>query len=129
MANTITKVQATPCRLVLKCEGDGTVATLLANATILAYWAAADQGPLYNLFNAAYADQAAMRVALFDGLVTWSSHCRTQVAQVTAEKNLLAADVDVDAVATTKPEINMEMPDTTGSVWYLAIEYKHSLIR
>lgn len=129
MANTITKIQATAHRLVLKIDGDGTVATVLANATILAYWAAADRGPLYDLFNATYANQADMRTALFDGTVRWGTVFRTQVAQVTAEKNLTAFDVDTDAVTATKPEINFESPDTTGSVAYVYIEYVHSIVR
>lgn len=120
MANTATKKLATANRLRYLITGDGTVALVIANATLLADMVA---GPLKDLFNAAYADQAAMRVALFDANVRFLICKRAVVAGVTAEVSDWAADVDTDAVTVAKPEINVQAPDQNGSAAYLDIEF------
>lgn len=128
MANTAAKQVATPYRLVYLLTGDGTVqGPTIANATILADMVA---GPLLDLWNAAYANQAAMRTA-----VMYSQPGRLLIAlqnavnDVTAEQNQTAADVDTDAATPTKPEVNIEMSDTTGQIAVLTLEYLHSIIR
>lgn len=128
MANTATLVTATPYRVVYLLQGDGTVAgPTIANATLLADMVA---GPLEDIFNATYANQAAMRTACLT-----SAPCRalvqmrTTVNDVTAEVNQVSVDVDVDAVTATKPEVNVTMSDTTGQFAYLTIEYLHSIIK
>jgi hypothetical protein len=128
MANTATLVTSTPYRVVYLLSGDGTVAgPTIANATLLADMVA---GPLEDIFNATYANQAAMRTACLT-----SAPCRvlvqlrTAVNDVTAQQNQIAVDVDVDAVTATKPEVNVTMSDTTGQEAYLTIEFLHSIIK
>ncbi|MEY3021407.1 MAG: hypothetical protein RIS86_605, partial [Planctomycetota bacterium] len=86
--------------------------------------------PLEDLFNATYANQAAMRTACLTsapGRVL--VQLRTAVNDVTAEQNQISVDVDVDAVTATKPEVNVTMSDTTGQEAYLTIEFLHSIIK
>lgn len=127
MANTYTYPVATPNRLVVVVTGDGTATGLLANATLQAQMVA---GPLKNAFDATYADQAAMRLALLYGSpVLIRMWYRTVVADTTAEVNQLAADVDTDATSPTKPEINYQIHDTTGTIAIMEILLVHSLVR
>ena len=125
MANTVAVLKATPFRLTLLVTGDGTVATLIANATLLAAMAA---GPLKDLWNATYADQAAMRTALTEGgdAGIWIRK-RTVVAAVTAEVSDCSADVDVDATTPTKAEINLQWPDQTGMIGIVDIWLRHKI--
>ena len=128
MANTATLRSATPNRLVYELAGDGTVAgPTIANATLLTDMVA---GPLENAYSASYANQAAMRLALIYGVPgTTSAGCRifltpmTTVADTTAQVNQPSVDVDVDAVTATRPEINVTMSDTTGTLYALVIEH------
>jgi hypothetical protein len=119
---------STPYRVVYLLEGDGTVAgPTIANATLLADMV---DGPLQDVFNATYANQAAMRTACLT-----SAPCRVIVQlratgnDITAERNQITVDVDVDAVTATKPEVNITMSDTTGQFAYLTIECLHSIIK
>lgn len=129
MANTATKVAATPNRLTYLLTGDGTVAgPTIDNATILADMVA---GPLKNAWNATYANQAAMRTALLGG----GANCRAAIqlmatgVDVTAQVNQVVVDVDTDAVSVTKAEINVGMSDTTGQLAMLHLMHEHSAIR
>lgn len=133
MANTATLKSATPNRLVYELAGDGTVAgPTIANATLLAD---AVTGPLENALNDTYATdgvsvQSAMRKALLYGVPgTDSRGCRitlvpiTTVTDTTGQVNQPSVDVDTDAVTVTKPEINITMSDTTGTLYALIIEH------
>jgi hypothetical protein len=129
MANTATKVSASPNYLTYLLTGDGTVAgPTIANATILADM---EDGPLKDAWKLAYANQAAMRVALLGG----GADCRMAIqlvatgVDVTAQVNQPVADVDVDAVSATKAEINIGMSDTTGQLAYLHISHAHSIVQ
>lgn len=128
MPNTATKKNASPHRLAYELAGDGTVAgPTIANATLLAD---AATGPLRDALNAVYADQAAMRAALLYGNpVRILIQLQTAVADVTATVNQIVADVDVDAVTATKPEVNVGMSDATGQVAVLTLEYVHTVPR
>lgn len=121
MANTAAIISATPSRQTWLLTGDGTVAgPTITNAQLLA--AAERNGPLRELLSATYANQAAMRL-VFDGSgARILLRMRTTVADTTAEVNQPSADVDVDAVTATAPEINCTMSDTTGTVAILIIE-------
>lgn len=128
MANTATKVSASPNHLTYLLTGDGTqVGPTIANATLLADMVVG--GPLWEKWFKTYADQAAMRTALLGG----GEACRVIIqlvasgVDVTAEKNQVTCDVDTDAVSVTKAEINLAMSDTTGQLAYLHIEHIHSL--
>lgn len=130
MANTATLAGATNQRAVYLLTGDGTVTgPTIANATLLADMV--ENGPLYDAWNATYADQAAMRGALLGS----GAACRAviqlvnAVNDVTAEQNQIAVDVDVDAVTPTKAEINIEMSDTTGQLAYLTLIHDHSIVQ
>ena len=119
---------STPYRVVYLLEGDGTVVgPTIANATLLADMVA---GPLKDVFNATYTGQPTMRTACLA-----SQPCRAIVQlratgnDVTAERNQITVDVDVDAVTATKPEVNITMSDTTGQFAYLTIECLHSIIK
>lgn len=128
MANTAVLQTTNPNHATWLLTGDGTVTgPTIANAAILAALVA---GPLEDLFSATYANQAAMRAALLLGdpgiaiiqmLVT--------VNDVTAEENQVSADVDVDAVTATQPEINIEMSDTTGQLAAMTFLHLHTTIR
>lgn len=122
MANTAAEIgESTPCRMVWLLTGDGTVAgPTIANATILA---AMSDGPLKTLWSTAYADQAAMRAALFATRGRIAVTYRTTPVQTTAEQGLVVVDVDTDATSPTLPEINIGMSDTTGQIAYLTLEY------
>lgn len=126
MGNTVTKVFSSPHCLRYKVVGDGTVGSTIANATILADM---DAGELKDLWNATYANQAAMRVALLEGIATMRMFTRTAVAVTTAEVQGPACDVDTDAVSNTKAEINLQISDTTGTEHYLELRYEHSQTR
>jgi len=128
MANTATLVTATPYRVVYLLEGDGTVAgPTIANATLLADMVA---GPLKDVYNATYANQAAMRTAcLTTAPARALVQLRTTGVDVTAERNQITVDVDVDAVTATKPEVNIGMSDTPGQFAYLTLECLHSIIK
>jgi microcystin degradation protein MlrC len=128
MANTAALVTSTPYRVVYLLTGDGTVAgPTLDNALLLSDMVA---GPLKDIFNATYSNQAAMRVSCLT-----SAPCRALVQMratvndVTAEKNQVSVDVDVDAITASKPEVNITMSDTTGQVAYLTLEYLHSIVK
>ena len=130
MANTAVKVSASPNHLTYILTGDGTqVGPTIANATILADMYVG--GPLWGAWNATYANQAAMRTALLG----MGAFCKVTVqlvtsgVDVTAERNQITVDVDVDAVTATKAEINIAMSDTTGQIAYLHIERVHSSIQ
>lgn len=129
MANTATKITATPCHVVYLLTGDGTVAgPTLANATILADMVA---GPLKDAWSATYANQGAMRNALLG----MGAYCRCTIqllatgTDTTAQVNQVVADVDTDAVTPTKAEINFGMSDTTGQLAMVTFEYVHSLVQ
>lgn len=129
MANTAVLAAATTHRLVYTLTGDGTVAgPTIASATLIADSAA---GPLRDLLSASYATQALMRTAMLEGtpariLTSLRVGAATALGPNAAQ---VAADVDVDAVTATRPEINITMSDTTGQVATLEIEYLHSIIR
>lgn len=126
MANVATKVAATQNRLVYSIAGDGTVAgPTIANATLLADMVAGS--PLRDLWNATYANQAAMRAALMANEGRILITMLTTVADTTAQVNQASVDVDTDAVTATKAEINVTMSDTTGTLMYLSIEHIHSI--
>ncbi len=132
MANTAVKVSATPNRLTYLLTGDGTViGPTLANATLLADMVA---GPLRDAWNKTYiaggvGDQATMRTALLGG----GQDCSADILlmetgnNVDAQVNQPCADVDTDAVTTTKAEINISMSDTTGQIAMLTLEHYHSI--
>lgn len=127
MPNTATKVSAIPNRLTYLLTGDGTVAgPTIANATILADMV---NGPLKTAWNSTYANQAAMRTALLGR----GGHCSINIQlvatgnDVTAETDLVVADVDTDAVTPTKAEINVGMSDTTGQLAYMHLLCDHSV--
>lgn len=129
MANTATKISATPNRLTYRLNGDGTVlGPTIPNATILADMV---KGPLRDAWNKTYANQAAMR----DALLGRGQGCSISIqlaatpVQTTAEQNLVTADVDVDAVTATKAELNIAMSDTTGQIAYLHIEHDFSMVQ
>jgi hypothetical protein len=127
MANTVTLKSSTPCRLVYEIAGDGTATGTIASATLITD---AVTGPLEDALSASYADQAAMRAAMLYGApVQIHTQIQTSVADTTAQVNQPAADVDVDAITATRPEINYQMHDTTGQVVLLIVEYVHTLVR
>ena len=129
MANTAAKASSSPNHLTYLLTGDGTqVGPTLASATILADMT---PGPLKAAWEAAYADQAAMRTALLGG----GKDCEVSVQLVvavtdtTAEENQISVDVDTDAVTATRAEINLGMSDTTGQLAYLHIKHRHSIVK
>ena len=129
MANTAAKASSSPNHLTYLLTGDGTqVGPTLASATILADM---EPGPLKQAWEAAYADQAAMRTALLGG----GAHCEAEVQMaiavndVSTQVNQVAVDVDTDAVTVTRAEINIGMSDTTGQRAYLHLRHRHSLKR
>jgi len=130
VANTAVKVSSSENHLTYLLTGDGTVvgptipsATLLADMNV--------GGPLWEAWNTTYANQAAMRTALLGG----GANCEISIqlvatgVDVTAEKNQVTADVDVDAVTATKAELNIGMSDTTGQLAYLHIKHRHSIVQ
>ena len=130
MANTATKVSASPNHLTYLLTGDGTVAgPTIANATLLADMV---YGPLRDAWNAALTTQAAMRNQLLGGLAPGSCDIHIQLVSspvdTTAQVNQPFADVDTDAVTITKAELNISMSDTTGQLAYLHIRHRHSII-
>lgn len=138
MANTATKVAASHFHLVYLLEGDGTVTgPTITNATLLADVTAGT--PIYDMLNAVYTTQGNMRDSLLagkklsniDGATGGLMYVqlREAVNDVTAEHNQITVDVDTDAVATTKAEINICMSDTTGQKAYLVITCLHSIVR
>jgi hypothetical protein len=122
MANTATLRIQTPHRLVYELAGDGTVVgPTIASATLIADSA---PGPLRDALSASYSTQALMRNAMLHGSpCTMRVVLQTTVNDVTAERNQVGIDVDVDAVTATRPEINIVMSDTTGQLATLMIEY------
>ena len=133
MANTATAKSATPNRLTFELAGDGTVVgPTITNAQLLAAMVA---GPLKDAFNATYVTdgtsvQSQMRKNLIYGVPgTDSRGCRmfltplVTVADTTAQVNQPSVDVDTDATTATKPEINITMSDTTGTLYALVIEH------
>ncbi len=129
MANTATFVSATPNRCTYLLTGDGTVVgPTLTNATILGNMV---PGPLKTAWNTVWTTQAAMRTALL-GRGAGCSISLQLVAtgvDVTAEVDQVVADVDTDAVSTTKAEINIGMSDTTGQLAYMHLLCDHSVTR
>ena len=128
MPNTAALVTSTPYRVVYLLTGDGTVAgPTLTNAVLLADMVA---GPLKDIYNATYLNQAAMQTACLT-----SAPCRALVQlretgnDTTATPNQITVNVDVDAVTVTKPEVNITMSDTTGQIAYLTLECLHSVIK
>ncbi len=128
MPNTAAVVgTATPNKIVYLLTGDGTAAgPTITNATLLTDMV---PGPLEDLFSATYADQAAMRLALFASDCEFSIHLITTGVDVTAEINQVVVDTDVDAVTATQPELNIGMSDTTGQIAYLTIRQDHTITR
>lgn len=129
MANTAALIgTAYPNKVSFLLTGDGTVAgPTLANA--LGVQAVMVAGPLKDLWNATYADQAAMRAALLAGAGRVTVQLLATPVDTTAERNQVQVDVDVDAVTATKAEINVSMSDTTGQLAILTLEYVHTAIR
>jgi hypothetical protein len=120
MAAAWTKKNSTPNRLLYLVVGDGTVAATRTSAQMLAD---ADAGPLKDLLNATYADQAAMRAALLEAHVRVTVRPRLVSGVATTTVGGYSADVDTDAVTPTKPEVNVQMNDTTGDEVYVELEY------
>lgn len=123
MANVLATTFVSPLRWVFSLTGDGTVAgPVTANSVILTTIPA---GPLRDVFNATYADQAAMRAAILGGAagVRVTVMLANSGADVTAEHNQPNVDVDVDAITATKPELNFNLSDTTGMIVYVTIEW------
>lgn len=125
MSNILTYKHSTPHRITYFLAGDGTAAQVIPNATLLADMEA---GPLRDLFNATYANQAAMRAALLEESVEIRIRPRAHPAVVTAEVSTWAVDVDVDAVTATKPEINVTCPDQASADCYIDIIARHSIV-
>lgn len=125
MANAVTKKHATPHRLTYLVVGDGTVDTVRTSAELLADMV---DGPLKDLFNAAYADQPAMRGALLEEHCEIRIRPRTAVAGLTAEVSSWSADVDADAVSATKAELNLKCPDQAAAEAYVDIIARHSIV-
>lgn len=128
MPNTATLLTATPYRLVYLLTGDGTVVgPTIASATLIANSVA---GPLRDVLSATYASQALMRVAMLQ-----SDPCRIRAqlratpVDTTGQANDVVVDVDTDAATVTRPEVNVEMSDTTGQFAYLEIECIFGAIR
>lgn len=127
MAATRTKLTSTPNLLAYVIVGDGTVGPLvIASATLIAD---ASDGPLKDALSATYADQGAMRVAFFGNPCMISLIRRKGPVDTTGQANQSNVDVDVDAVTATRPEVNVEMSDTTGDEVYVILEHRHSLVR
>lgn len=149
MANTAVKISASPNHLSYLLTGDGTVVgPTIANATLLADMV---RGPLEDAYNQEYTTdgtsvQSAMRKALLGGLVSsnglasgvgqgFAGGCVmwlqaiTTVADTTAQINQPSVDVDTDAVTAVKPEVNITMSDTTGTLYMLHIFHLHSIIQ
>jgi len=131
MANAVTKVSASPNHITYLITSDGTGAASppIANATLLTDM---EDGPLRDAWKLAYANQAAMRVALLGG----GADCRAsvdpvvQVVSTTAELNQITVDVDVDAVTATKAEVNVGMSQTSGGQRaYLTLSHAHSIVQ
>ena len=126
--NVATLIGASKNHLVYIIQGDGTVVgPTLTNAGILADFGT-NLGPLYDLLNATYANQAAMRVALFGTGARMFMQLRVSVAVTDAQISQPTVDVDTDVATPTKPEINIAMGDTTGQFCYLYIEHIHSIV-
>ncbi len=130
MPNTAVKQSASKAHLTYLLTGDGTVVgPTLANATLLADMEY--QGGLYAAWDALYANQAAMQLALQGG----GAHCRiaiqlvTAVADVTATINQISATVDVDAVTATKAEIDITMSDAAGQTAYMHLIYDDTIVQ
>lgn len=117
--------KATKNRLTLLVVGDGTPANVVPSATLLA---AMIDGPLKDLWNAVYADQAAMRTELLEGGGYIRIRPRLAVAAVNGEVSSYSVDVDVDAVTGTKAELNIQMPDTGVAEIYVDLLAHHSII-
>ena len=128
MVNTAVKASASKNHLSYLLTGDGTVVgPTIANATILADMT--NQGPLFNAWNATYANQAAMRTALMGGgaACNMSLIMMVTVADTTAQINQPSVDVDTDAITATKAEINITMSDTTGTIGMLTLSHWQSM--
>ncbi len=130
MANTATKVSASANHLTYLLTGDGTVGgPTITSAILLADMQVG--GPLWAEWNKVLTTQAAMRAALLGGL----ANCRVSIqlvatgVDVTAQVDQVVCDVDTDAVATTKAEINIGMSDTTGQLAYLHLIHEHSIVQ
>lgn len=119
MAATVTSKKATRSRLTLLVAGDGTATATITQATLAA---AMVSGPLKTLWTSVLTTQAAMRAALLEQKGRIVIRARAQPVDTTAQVNQPAADVDTDAVSTTKAEINLQLHDTTGQDLYLDIE-------
>jgi hypothetical protein len=122
MPNTFTLRRATPFRLVYELTGDGTVqGPTLGNATLQA---AAPAGPLKQALNTVFADQAAARQGMLMGVpIRVTTQTIVTPVDTTGQANQLVADVDLDAGAGNKGEVNVSMSDTTGQIGILTIEY------
>jgi len=120
MAATVTVKKATRSRLTLLVQGDGTATHIITQAVLAA--AMTKAGPLKDQWTKVHTTQAAMRTALLEEKGRIVIRARTQVADTTAQVNQPAADVDTDAVSTTKAEINLQLSDTTGQEFYIDIE-------
>jgi hypothetical protein len=128
MANTVALLGTpTPnrCVFLLTSDGTGSVVQPITNATLLAAMVA---GPLKDLWNATYADQAAMRLALMVNSASIRTQLRAVVNDTTGEKNQCLVDVDTDATTPTKAELNFGMSDTAAQEALLVIEHVHSVV-
>jgi hypothetical protein len=121
-------MNAAPYHVTYRLTGDGNVVgPTIASATLITDMAA---GLLEDIFSATYANQAAMRTAVLEGgqgICVIQS--RAQGNDVTAEHNQIQVDVDVDAVTPARPEVNIEMSDTTGQICYITFLAFHSVGR
>ena len=128
MAVVAALVSATASRAVYTVTGDGAATSLtIANATLLADLDGTT-GPLYQAFNATYANQAAMRAVIGGGPANVSTPGVEIRMNPRSLGGVVAADVDTDAVTPTKPEINIVFP-ATAAVFYLVLEYVSSVVR
>ena len=129
MVNTAVKSASSRNHLSYLLTGDGTVVgPTIPNATLLADMT--NQGPLYDAWNAVYANQAAMRTALLGG----GARCNATVlilvavADVTATINQISIDVDTDAITPTKAELNITMSDAAGQIAMLTLSKWHTIV-
>ena len=122
MPNTATLLKATPYRLVYELVGDGTVAgPTLGNAALQA---AAAPGPLKQALDTVFTNQAGARQAMLTGVpIRVFTQLVISPVDTGAQANQLMADVDIDAGAGNKGEVNVSMSDTTGQYGILTIEY------
>ena len=137
MVNTAVKVSASPNHLTYILTGDGTVAgPIITQALLMADMV---EGPLKRAWSQVLTTQAAMRAKLLggDGAGTApnSGFCEAEIqlmatgTDTTGQVTQVVADVDTDAVSTTKAEINIGMGDTAGQIAMLHLRHRHTIVQ